>query len=87
MKLKYQMEVMNIDDFPIAVPVDCGDEFRGVLHMNGTTQDILKCLESDVTEEEIVASLQQEYDATEEQLRHSVRKVVDILRENKLLTE
>jgi len=87
MKLKYVMEVLDMDGSPIAVPIDSGDEFRGLLHMNGTTEDIIKCLMNDVTEDEIVSSMKNEYDATEEQLRHSVRKVIEILRKYELITE
>jgi len=87
MKLKYEMTILDMDGDPMAVPVNSGKEFRGVLHMNETTEDILKCLETDVTEEEIVAAMKREYDAAEEDIRRNVQKVVDILREYQLITE
>ncbi len=79
MKLKYEMEMMEIDGSPMAVPVDDGDEFRGVLHMNETTADILEILKNDVTEDEIVAAMKELYDADEAQICHNVEKVLGIL--------
>jgi len=88
MKLKYKLEVLDMAGSPIAVPVDCSEnEFRGIVQINGTTESILRELENDVTEDEIVAALKNEYDATEEQIRHSVRKVVHVLQKNGLLIE
>lgn len=85
MKLKYEMTFIDIDGSPMAVPVDGSEEFRGVLHMNNTTADILRCLENDVTEDEIVAALKEEYDATEEDIRRNAQKVITILREYDLI--
>lgn len=87
MKLKYELSYMDVDGTEVAVPVNSGDEFRGVLHMNSTVADILKCLENDVTEDDIVGTLKKEYDATEEEIRSRVRKTAEILRENGLLCE
>jgi len=85
MKLKYEMEMMEIDGSPMAVPVDSGDEFRGVLHMNETTADILEILKNDVTEGELVAAMKELYDADEAQIRRNVEKVLGILRQYGLL--
>lgn len=87
MKLKYEMTTMEMDGELVAVPMDCDDDFRGILRMNETTADILQQLGQDTAEENIVAALLKEYDATEEQIRTSVRKVLDILRQEKLLLE
>lgn len=85
MKLKYTMEIIELDGRPMAVPVDAGDEFSGVLHMNETTADILEILKNDVTEDEIVVKLKEEYEAPEEDIRRNVQKVMGILRENGLI--
>lgn len=87
MKLKYKMEVMDLDGSPVAIPADCDENFRGILQMNGTTADILKCLEKEVTEDEIVAALEKQYNAAAEQIHGSVQKVVSILREHQLIAE
>lgn len=87
MKLKYTFTTMDMDGELMAVPMDCDDDFRGILRMNGLTSDILKLLEQDTDEDCVVASLLKEYDATEEQIRASVQKVLGILRQEKLLSE
>ncbi len=87
MKLKYEMSYIEIDGTLRAMPLFDDTDRRYVLHLNGTTADILKVLEQDVTEDEIVSALKKEYDATEEQLLPSIRKVVGMLREYGLLTE
>lgn len=87
MKLKYELSYIDLDGTPMAIPVGCEEEFRGVLHMNQTTADILRCLEADVTEDEVVAALKQEYDAAEDEIRARVQEAVRLLRENGLLSE
>jgi len=87
MKLKYEISFFEIDDCPMAVPVGAQDNHNFVMHMNEITTDILKILEKEVTEDDVVTALKKEYDATEETIRISVRKVVDILRQNNMLSE
>jgi len=86
MKLKYEMTVMEIDGSNMAIPVGCTD-FRGVIHMNETTADILTVLKNDVTEDQIVSELLKIYDASDEQIRQSVKKVIAVLDENNLLCD
>lgn len=87
MKLKYEMEIVDIDGSPVAIPVNANEEFSGVLRMNDTTKDIIDVLKNDISEEEIVTILKRKYDATEEQIHSSVQKVLGILREYKLIIE
>jgi len=87
MKLKYEMEIIDLDGSPMAVPVDSADEFRGVLHMNATAQSILEALKNDVSEDEIASALKKEYAATDEQIRMNIAKVLGILRQYDLLCE
>jgi len=87
MKLKYEMVTMDMDGSIMAIPADSGDEFIGVLHMNGITADILELLKNDVTMEEAVTALKNEYDATDDEIRRSVQKVVNILRDYSLIIE
>jgi len=87
MKLKYKMEIVDIDGSPTAVPAGGGDEFRGVLRMNDTAAAILKLLADETTEEKIVSALKAEYEVSEEQLRASVAKILNSLREHQLLEE
>jgi len=87
MKLKYNFTTMDVDGELMAVPMDCDDDFRGLLRMNEVTADILKQLKKETTEDEIVAALLKEYNATEQQIRSDVQKVLGILRQENLLLD
>ncbi len=85
MKLKYQLSVTKIDGEYMAVPTE--GEFHGIIRMNETTADILKCLETDLSEDVIVAKLATVYDASTDDLRKSVAEVIKSLRNNGLIME
>jgi len=87
MKLKYRITTLEMDNELMAVPMDKDKDFRGILRMNGTTAFILKELETERTEDELVKALLDEYDASEEEIRESVRLVIDELRKSGLLVE
>ena len=84
MKLNCKMQIMDLEGSPMAIPVGSMD-FCGVLRVNGVTADILKLLETEQNMASMVTALKKEYDATEEQLLHSVEKVISVLKENNLL--
>ena len=86
MKLNCEIQIMDLDGTPMAIPVG-SKKFSGVLRINGITVDILKLLETDTSVDSMVHVLKKEYNATEEQLLHSVEKVISVLRENNLLCE
>ena len=87
MKLKYELAVMDIDGDSVGVPVDAGNDFRGVIRMNGTAARIIELLKDDTTEEEIVEAVFREYDASRELIRDNVQKILATLRENDLIVE
>ena len=85
MKLKYEMEILDVGGDITAVPLDCENEFHGILQINESTAAILKLLEKETDEDSIVAELKKVYEADEETLRLSVRNVVEKLKANGLL--
>lgn len=87
MKLLHSFKIMELVDERVAIPSGDSTDFRGAIRVNETTADIMKLLEKDTTVEDMVAALQQEYDATPEQLRESVELVVNTLRAEGLLAE
>ena len=84
MKLNCELQIMDLEGTPMAIPVGSRD-FCGVLRINGVTADILKLLETETNVDSMVVALKKEYNATEEQLLHSVEKVISVLKENNLL--
>ncbi len=80
MKAKYTFEIMELDDGMVAVPVGCDSEqFHGVLKVNETAAAILKLLEKETTEEEIVNDLQKEYEGSKEDIVECVREYIEKL--------
>ena len=87
MKLKYEMEMVEIGEEITAVPLGCDKEFSGIVQMNSSAASIIKLLEKETDEDTIVAQLKKEYDADEEILRRNVHAVVEKLRAKGLLAE
>ena len=55
-------------------------KFSGLVRSNSTAGYIIECLETETTEDEIVAKMQTKWDVSDEIARRDVRKVVDQLR-------
>ena len=80
MKTKFSLEVMELDDGMVAVPVgDGASQFHGVLKVNETAVSILKLLEKETTEEAIVDELLKEYAGEKEQMAGYVHEFVQKL--------
>lgn len=55
-------------------------DFSGLVRSNASAGFIIKCLEKDTSEAEIVAAMQKEFDAPKEVLERDVRKIISQLR-------
>ena len=81
MKAKYMFEVMDMDDCQVAVPVNgSADLFHGVLKLNETGVAILKLLENETNEDNIVADLLKKYEGDPEKIREYVREFLETLK-------
>lgn len=87
MKLKYNFVTNTVADRIIAVAVgDDAEKFNGFIKMNDTGAYIFNMLKNDVTEEEIVASMQGEYEgATLDKLRNTVKEFIARLKESDVI--
>ena len=78
MKLKYHFVTNEVADKIVAVAV--GDDmtsFNGFIKMNDTGAFIFNMLQNDVTEDEIVAAMLENYDnTTEEEVRATVKDFI-----------
>ena len=83
MKLKYNFVTNKVADKIVAVAVgEDAEKFGGFIKMNDTGAYIFNMLKNDVTEEEIVASMQEEYEGvTLENLRNTVKEFISRLKE------
>lgn len=55
-------------------------KFSGLVRSNSTAGFIIECLETETTEDEIVAKMQTKWDVSDEIARRDVRKVVEQLK-------
>lgn len=80
MKLKKEFIVYNSGEESMLVPSGSA-AFSGLVKGNETFGAILKLLSADISEEELIRSLCDEYDASAEKIAADVKKAVAILRE------
>ena len=81
MKAKFMFEIMDLDDGLVAVPVGSdAHQFNGVLKVNETAAAILKLLEKETSEDEIVNELLKEYTGEPEQIHTFVSEYLEKLK-------
>ncbi len=86
MKLKYEFVTMDMNGQIAAVPVgDTAGEVHGMIHMNKTAALILSLLKEDITEEQIVDTLIERFDAERDTLFSEVHKLVVYLQNEGLV--
>ena len=88
MKLKYAFENVDMGDEIVFVPVgEQAQEVHGVLKANSSGKEILDLLQEETTEDEIVEKLSKSYEADRDALVSCVRKTMETLRNEGLLSE
>jgi len=86
MRLKFKVEIVEFEDYFVAVPFgDGSDIFRGILKVNEVGASILQLLDKDISEKEIIESLEKEYDVSKEALSSDVRQFLMQFEERGLL--
>lgn len=81
MKLKSGIIVNEINGDYVAVAAgEAGKAFNGMIKMNGTAAFIVKTLQTETDEDDIVAALLGEYEVDEETARQNVRAVIEKFR-------
>lgn len=88
MKLRYEFEMTTFDDYYFAVPIGINvNDFHGVIKLNEVSKFIFELLKEDITEEEIVNRLSEEYDAPSSLIMEDVSRCINEFRERDLLFE
>ena len=87
MKLKYNFVTNEVADKIVAVPVgEDLENFGGFIKMNEIGAYIFNMLKNDVTQDEIVAAMLKDFeDATEQEVRETVKEFTDKLKEADVL--
>ena len=79
MKLKKNFVTQDVGDSQVMVSTGRTD-FNGMVKSNKTAAFIINCLKTDTTKDEIVNKMLEKYDASEEDIRRAVDKVLESLR-------
>ena len=88
LKLKYTFDLVEVDDHIVAVPVSEGaNAYHGVVKLNESAAFIFKLLQDETSEDAVVKSMLDEFDAPEESLVSAVHNCISELRNKDLLTE
>lgn len=75
------------EEYVIVASGEAGSAFHGMMRGNATTMEILKLLEQDTTQEQIVEQLFARYDVPREALERDVCQTIEKIREAGLLDE
>lgn len=88
MKLNSDIMLGNIDgkDFAIATG-NLSKKFNGIINNNPTANYIFTLLKTEQTEDSIVQSMLEKYDAPEDVIRADVRELLDVIRKAGILEE
>ena len=87
MKLKYSFEMIQMDDYIAAIPIDAACPIRGFLRLNESAPEIFELLKKDISTENIVDSMASHYSSSKEELLGYVQGLIEQFSEGGLLTE
>ncbi len=86
MKIKKGFAMRNIAGSNIVVPTGrASSEFNGMITLNESGAFFWKCFEKDITIDEAVEKILNEYDADETKVREDVEKFISLLEENNII--
>lgn len=87
MKTRYPFHVMKMDNVYVTVSIGSGARrFNGYLRMDETTAFVVKMLQEDVTQEQLVEALKEKYpDNTDLEIRDGVKAILSNLEDEDLL--
>ena len=87
MRTKYPFHVMKMDDVYVTVSIGSGErKFNGYLRMDEGTAFVVKMLQDDVTEDQILTALKEKYpDNTDLEIRANLTTILNNLDREGLL--
>lgn len=86
MKLKYTFAINEVAGQMVAVPIDSGYGEQSLIKTNETGAYILNLLKQDITTEEIIAKIKEDFETqSQEDLEKTVNKFIDSLKAADLL--
>ena len=86
MRLKYTFDLVELEDFTIAVPVgDSANTFHSVVRLNETAASVFQLLSDEISEESITEALSKQYGVNPDQIASDVQRCINGFREEGLL--
>ena len=79
MKLRSIFLTHEADGEQVMVATDT-KQFSGLVRSNRTAAEIVNCLKTETTQEQIIQYMLEKYDAGEQQIKEDVERILDILR-------
>lgn len=88
MRIKNGYAKRTIAGANIVVPVgERGKEFNGMITLNDSASFFWDCFKTDITIDEAVKMVVNEYDIDDEKARHDIESFIKLLKENNLIEE
>lgn len=88
MKLKYNFLIQEVAGTYMAVAIGEGAEnFKGMIKMNGTAKRVFELIQQGLSEKDVVATMLEEYEASESDIQKSVDTMVYQLNSQNLIVD
>ena len=88
MKLKYNFLIQEVAGTYMAVAIGEGAEnFKGMIKMNGTAKRVFELIQQGLSEKDIIATMHEEYEASESDIQKSVDTMVNQLNSQNLIVD
>ncbi len=88
MKLKYNFLIQEVAGTYMAVAIGEGAEnFKGMIKMNGTAKRVFELIQQGLSEKDIIATMLEEYEASESDIQKSVDTMVNQLNSQNLIVD
>lgn len=88
MRLKYKFVTRNVAGQCVALAVgEDNAKFNGMIKLNEVGEFIFKLLEIDISFDEIVSKVLEEYDVSQDDAKEAVENYIKVLNENNLLEQ
>ncbi|MBE6717939.1 MAG: PqqD family protein [Ruminococcaceae bacterium] len=88
MKLKYDFVIRNVAGQSVALAVGEDNKyFNGMIKLNSVGEFIFKLLKDDISEDDILTQIVENYNVSPEQAKSSLVPYLETLRKNELISE
>lgn len=88
MRLKYPLYFKKVSSIYAGLAIgENASKFNSVLRLNESGYDIVKHLNEEISREQLIEKVKEEYESSEEEIAASIDKVLEMLRAEGILIE